>query len=244
MKLLEGQAIAWTKREKVLVVMAEDLAQKDGKELKNEEEIRLELERKILQRNKMRLKRTIEMVRDTPEKSMGVFILLGEEKDLLVVALRVNERSDLVGTIDTGAMVSAITFSLVEMFNIQVKETNLTVRMLTGLTSHPLGTVFLEVETASGTKARGEAYVMELPELPHLLVGDDFLQQLCKVSIDYIGARPVKRAYPKEREKDTLVKMNADIEQIIRASNFFCKEKVIIREARNGDHSKPRSCRS
>ena len=115
-KLLEeGQAIARTKREKVLALMGEDLGQEDEKETKDEEEIRLELERmdsaiaeKILQRNKMRLETTTEAVRDTPDKTMGVLTLLGGEKDLLVVALRVNGRPDVAATIDTGAVLNKL----------------------------------------------------------------------------------------------------------------------------------------
>ena len=255
----EARSMAQAKREKVLAVMGEDSEEsgsEDANETKDEEELQEELIRmdseiaeRILERNRMLKDRTSKVVTDTP-KTMGVVTLTGGEKDLLVVALTVQGRPDVPATIDTGATVSAITPRLVEMLNLQVKDAGeLEVRMLTGAVSRPKGKVFLDVETANGTKGRGLAYVMELPGLPPLLLGNDFLQQFRKLTIDYTETgpvltlgkvRPEKRAFPKGMGDHTLVKMNTEINQLIHERNAFRKKYGFLREARYGDRVKTR----
>jgi hypothetical protein len=57
--------------------------------------------------------------------------------------------------------------------------------MADGTPSYPEGVVDLKVTTIDGLTATGDVVVMALPKLPMLLLGNNFLQQFKKMTIDF-----------------------------------------------------------
>jgi len=248
--IARGKQESYSTAEKGLAVIGEDVDASDTEYETNDREKERELERLeeeiaqlIAKRNKIRRDMDMEEIHDDV---MGLFAIAGSEKELLVVSLKVNGIQDVATCVDTGATASAITPRLVEKMRLRPLEMHgdCVIRLLNGQLSRPLGMVYVEVESANGRKARGKANVMELPGLPNLLLGNDFLQQFQKMTIDYNEAGPVvtlgqlkaeKRSYPRgttvrddvqedrDQEKEELKKMNAEIDEAIRKRNALRK---------------------
>ena len=121
-----------------------------------------------------------------------VVLLAISRDDLVFEEVTVNGKEGVRSMVDTGASVSVITPTLVNELDLHVMEASgPRIRMANGAPSRPQGSVFLEVETAKGLKASGKVSVMDLSGLPNLLLGNNFLQQFRKMTIDYTDNGPV-----------------------------------------------------
>ena len=94
--------------------------------------------------------------------------------------------------VDCGALASVCQLELAEELGLEIRPFyGPRVVMADGTPSRPSGMVHIKVTTKGGLVAEGDAVVMKLPKLPKLLLGNNFLQQFKKMTIDYTETGPV-----------------------------------------------------
>ena len=127
------------------------------------------------------------ILQETGEVDSVVLAITKEE--LIFEVVTVNERKGVRVMVDTGltgASISVVTPAMAKELNLEVKPfTGPKIRMADGTPRKPGGKAYVEVSTEGGLTAKGEVMGMALPHLPGLLLGNDFLQQFRKMTMDY-----------------------------------------------------------
>ena len=116
---------------------------------------------------------------------------MSNQKDLVFEQVLVNKTKRITCMVDCGAAVSVCTPGLVSEMGLILLPPRARIAMANGAPTKTLGSVFMTVTASNGKAAEGFVAVMDLPKLPNLLLGNDFLEQFKKVTIDYTDEGPV-----------------------------------------------------